>query len=1021
MTSPPARKGGDAQDSVVPDAIIFPTDDQLPGGVMPVANGKRGSDYTDIKGAANVGRTFSQRSDSARHSNGSGLTLGVDRYSSDQSEASATKKISTSFGKSLSKLKNRISSQSNPSTRRRSIVSRILSGFSEQKTNGSDKSGRSTEKSQDNALPWFFTSPSNQKNAISQDRQNMLGKVTNVTKKSIAYDLSGSELCKDVHSVKQIVRGLSNELTYTPNSENVPEELLDSSGQIIPRFIPALNLVYQRHIAAQQDFSSYMVLVMATTWAVACDFALFSESLSGGCTEGPMAFQIQVAHATILALSIGCKTIWGLLYRVFRPHSDTAESSDKWIFWALRLKLVAALWLAQLTGLFIVVNALEYGNCETDTFRLKAYRRMLTFVLTCKTYTMLPLASLQALWVVVLVAPVAWASAMLSSGHPHQWSDAVEQFAWLLIGGLLVFADSRRHARMRMRLYVESRVREDSNNFADVDREVLNHEMKQLVKASAPIAHKLRIDDLTRELENSSAKEEIDREHERLVGLYTRLACDNKDSSQRSPTIQTIAERFRKLLLLAEDESTRLASVMGKIHDEFSVHQEWSFVTRCPCFRYDTREKLHQGTIPRWWRQDAGWQEAHNELGLAEDKIDWFRGQAQWAMRPFRHLLGRAVQKFNAAETPDQLDLDPEEILHWWNQKHPGDLKEFPFSKEDRIGGEREVSQGLKHECVEHGRHVSLQLGPLKEHQRARAKVEDYSRQSEEDYPDAACREKYITDWLRGRAIFASPQALSMFFWYLVRKEAETGLRIVSCKNKLLSRPSGDDTSANIHLNVQFRCLGGAHHVAELQLLLENFVLAKNLEHQYYELRRAKRIGEVLNPIFDKPKKSNGTSSKSKEKPSPEENSSSDADAADPLSPTVGPPKVGLKWSGSMSSIHEGEIQEGQTEEVDSGTASWAYNALLNESMVAYDSSIRLSDYDSLARNSCSVEPQSYGNNLKVPDRPSSALGSFVSNVAAKKSSLLSDMRSSGRKSAGKDAGVAKQESKMSTMLSRIS
>jgi hypothetical protein len=38
--------------------------------------------------------------------------------------------------------------------------------------------------------------------------------------------------------------------------------------------------------------------------------------------------------------------------------------------------------------------------------------------------------------------------------------------------------------------------------------------------------------------------------------------------------------------------------------------------------------------------------------------------------------------------------------------------------------------------------------------------------------------------------------------------------------------------------------------VGELQLLLENFVLAKDLEHKYYEIRRATNIKAMLSPIF---------------------------------------------------------------------------------------------------------------------------------------------------------------------------
>lgn len=114
-------------------------------------------------------------------------------------------------------------------------------------------------------------------------------------------------------------------------------------------------------------------------------------------------------------------------------------------------------------------------------------------------------------------------------------------------------------------------------------------------------------------------------------------------------------------------------------------------------------------------------------------------------------------------------------------------------------------------------------------------------------YPEQDVKEKYVCDWLRARVIFANPMAMAIFFWYLNFKQPK--LKVCVAKNKLLSRPEGD-TSCNIHLNVRFD-VQGEEHTAEIQLLLETFVIAKDLEHKYYEFRRATRLVEILEPVLE--------------------------------------------------------------------------------------------------------------------------------------------------------------------------
>ena len=65
-------------------------------------------------------------------------------------------------------------------------------------------------------------------------------------------------------------------------------------------------------------------------------------------------------------------------------------------------------------------------------------------------------------------------------------------------------------------------------------------------------------------------------------------------------------------------------------------------------------------------------------------------------------------------------------------------------------------------------------------------KVAEYRKEAAKDLeglPDSRCAAKYLTDWLRARVLFANPETLAIFFWYLMFNVSE--LRVVRCKNKL--------------------------------------------------------------------------------------------------------------------------------------------------------------------------------------------------------------------------------------------
>ena len=97
--------------------------------------------------------------------------------------------------------------------------------------------------------------------------------------------------------------------------------------------------------------------------------------------------------------------------------------------------------------------------------------------------------------------------------------------------------------------------------------------------------------------------------------------------------------------------------------------------------------------------------------------------------------------------------------------------------------------------------------------------------------------------------IFASPQALVAYFWMMMFYVP--GLNIIRVKNKMKKKAMV--TAADIHMNARldFPVFDKmVSHVVEVQLVLENFVLARDLEHKYYEIKRCERLKEILAPIF---------------------------------------------------------------------------------------------------------------------------------------------------------------------------
>ena len=77
------------------------------------------------------------------------------------------------------------------------------------------------------------------------------------------------------------------------------------------------------------------------------------------------------------------------------------------------------------------------------------------------------------------------------------------------------------------------------------------------------------------------------------------------------------------------------------------------------------------------------------------------------------------------------------------------------------------------------------------------------------------------------------------------------GIELIRVKNKMKTKKTL--TACDIHTNLKITLpeFGGRITVVtELQLLLENMVLAKDLEHKSYEVKRSTRLPEIMAPIY---------------------------------------------------------------------------------------------------------------------------------------------------------------------------
>lgn len=423
--------------------------------------------------------------------------------------------------------------------------------------------------------------------------------------------------------------------------------------------------------------------------------------------------------------------------------------------------------------------------------------------------------------------------------------------AWLFWGLSLLFMNFRAAAiQHRLTFLGQLKLMVQNNLLQDLERQ---HDKGQL-------------NELIRQLEDPEMKRKLQECHQTLVRGYVNFSQTQFDTAP-SHQIEHLEADFMKMKSLCFVETRRLRTILNKIYQRVSELPHWQFIQLVPNFdnfqRRSTfpKEKVHQKGKCIWWECEVEkWFKEKPEIssilddviGLENDHIAWYTTRAKWARKQFEYIMRQVVKDFNNAKVPEDLLLDAGDIFNRWNSEHPTQvLSRYPFEPDVALEDENLNMMGfMASQYIEHGVHCGLQFGPQKDRARVEAKVLEYQQEAEKDpdgYPDFTCFAKYVCDWLRGRVVFSNPQTLAVFFWFLNFQVPE--ISVVRGKNKLVIPPQ-TDPSLDIHLNVCFD-VQGEEFCAELQLTLESVMLARDLGHKCYELERASRVSDILNPVFE--------------------------------------------------------------------------------------------------------------------------------------------------------------------------
>lgn len=603
-------------------------------------------------------------------------------------------------------------------------------------------------------------------------------------------------------------------------------------GRICPEFIPQLEEAYEASLANHLRFSSRLELYAVYTMYMLSLIAriILDSSL------GELVFEPDNAHALVVIILL---STWLMIFKMFFNP-------------ILRAKMLR--WISTLLVTYVIV-----WQCVSPMEgEVNGLSRIIKMQLILVCWASLPaLVPLKTLLFYTHAAPILWGT-MFTLTHPDNNPAYVLHHCFYFYAcNLLLFMGSRRRS-MEIRLeYLKDRMNQqlETHDQVKIKRLATQMEkMKEIMESDMDVSsQKNKLNELKANLENPEIKKNIQRKHQALIEAYIALSKGQSPDSEIA-RLEKLSSDFEDLKSFSEAESRRLANIMEDLYANFAQLPEWRSVTTCPAFEMYERlpeypkEKICQTSACGWWRWDHVPPIA-DRVGLEMDHLNWYSYRALWARSTFQTILKDAVQMFNQASCPEDLGLDALDVMDTWNRKHPDKkIEHLPFTPDEPLNVEGlTMSSAMASDYVEHGQHAGLQIGPNKLLQRVRAKVEEYETEEPDKYPSQDNLAKYVCDWLRGRVIFANPLAMSVFFWYLQFRVPK--FKVLLCKNKLLKPPKGD-TSCNIHLNVRFK-VQGEEHTAEIQLLLENFLIAKDLEHKYYEFRRATRLSELLAPVLE--------------------------------------------------------------------------------------------------------------------------------------------------------------------------
>lgn len=278
---------------------------------------------------------------------------------------------------------------------------------------------------------------------------------------------------------------------------------------------------------------------------------------------------------------------------------------------------------------------------------------------------------------------------------------------------------------------------------------------------------------------------------------------------------------------------------LGDVHRHYAQDPDrWGLVCGIPSVR--ANEHPAQPLCPASWPSEDG--RTLEPLLLQGDveaaSRSYCRFQAAmaaWTLPTLKDVVERLAKDFNslaANEIVDKYELP--DLL----RSHELDPNKY-YLVED---AKNDVQGGVA--CV--------RVGPLKQAARAEAKVRSLREELGGELATGAVAEplaRYVLDFMRATVCFEDPFAMRLFFEALQRV-----CRVVRVKNKYdAAGPTAESGNPSILINVGIKTPYG-ECIGEVQLILQAYLVAKQVQHKSYEAMRASSVWELLRgPLYKKP------------------------------------------------------------------------------------------------------------------------------------------------------------------------